>query len=265
MIDLHGFNEFAPGANGAPDDDVIDGGLGKFAAGVSHYEVDMLSTPRGVSELVLSRRVLRAAKAEVCENCDPQEGVMRTASAIAGFVLTLSTTTAIPKDCKGISFPDHAVVEGTDLTLNGIGLHKATFLRVDVYVGALYVAVTSRDPNTLINSDRPQELILQFLRSVKVKDVRDQWTKDFVHVVPDRPASLMQRVATLNTWLSDLKSDQRLTFVRQPGEGIKVVVGGVLKGTVPGDDFSRVFMSIWLGAAPPSAGLRAGLLGGSCD
>jgi hypothetical protein len=177
----------------------------------------------------------------------------------------LSTTTALAKDCRGINFPDHAVVEGTDLRLNGIGLHKATFFRVDVYVGALYVAATSRDPNTLINSDRPQELILHFLRSVNVKVVRDQWTKDFVHVVPDRPASLMQRVATLNTWLSDLKSDQRLTFVRQPGEGIKVVVGGVLKGTVPGDDFSRVFMSIWLGAAPPSAELRAGLLGGSCD
>jgi hypothetical protein len=190
---------------------------------------------------------------------------MRTASAIAGFALTLSTTTTLAKDCEGINFPGHAVVEGTDLTLNGIGLHKATFLRVDVYVGALYVAATSRDPNTLINSDRPQELILHFLRSVNAKDVREQWTKDFVHVVPDRPASLMQRVATLNTWLSDMKSGQRLTFVRQPGEGIKVVVAGVLKGTVPGDDFSRVFMSIWLGAAPPSAGLRAGLLGGPCD
>ena len=190
---------------------------------------------------------------------------MRKASAIAGFVLTLSATTALAMDCKGINFPDHAFVEGTDLTLNGVGLHKATFLRVDVYVGALYVAATSRDPNTLLNSDRPQELILHFLRNVNVKDVRDQWTKDFVHVVPDRPASLMRRVATLNTWLSDMKSGQRLTFVRQPGEGIKVVIGGVLKGTVPGDDFSRVFMSIWLGAAPPSTRLRDGLLGGPCD
>jgi len=186
---------------------------------------------------------------------------------MAGFVLTLSATTALAKNCKGISFADHAFVEGTDLTLNGVGLHKATFLKVDVYLGALYVVATSRDPDTLINSDGPQELIIYFLRSVNVKLVRDQWTKDFVHVVPDRPASLMRRVATLNTWLSDMKSDQRLTFVRQPGEGLEVVVGGVLKGTVPGDDFSRVFMSIWLGAAPPSAGLRAGLLGlgGPCD
>jgi hypothetical protein len=184
---------------------------------------------------------------------------------MAGLVLTLCTTSAQPKDCKGIDFPDHEVVEGTDLALNGIGLHKATFFQVDVYLGALYVAATSRDPKALINSGSPQELILHFLRSVNVRDVRDQWTKDFVHVVPDRPASLMDRVATLNTWLSDIKSGQRLTFIRQPGEGIKVVIGGVLKGTVPGDDFSRVFMSIWLGVAPPSASLRAGLLGGPCD
>ena len=192
---------------------------------------------------------------------------MRTTStsAIAGLVLTLSTTTALAKDCKGIAFPDHTDVAGTELTLNGVGLHKATFLRIDVYVGALYVAATSQDPDTLINSDRPQELIVHFLRSVSAADVRDQWTKDFTHVVPDRPVSLMQRVATLNAWLSDIKRDERLTFVRQPGEGIKVVVGGVLKGTIPGDDFSRVFMSIWLGAAPPSAALRAGLLGGPCN
>jgi hypothetical protein len=189
----------------------------------------------------------------------------KAASAIIGFALTLSTATAAAKDCRGINFPDHAVVEGTDLTLNGVGLHKATFLRVDVYVGALYVTATSRDPSTLINSDRPQELIVQFVRNVSVNDIRDQWTKDFTHVVPDRPASLMQRVATLNTWLTDMKTGQRMTFVRQPGEGIKVVVGGVLKGTIPGEDFSRVFMSIWVGAAPPSAALRAGLLGGPCD
>lgn len=190
---------------------------------------------------------------------------MRTASAMAGCGLILSTSAALAKDCKGIHFPDHALVAGSDLTLNGIGLQRATFFRVDVYLGALYVAATTRDPNALIDAASPQELIVHFLRNVSVRDMRDQWTKDFVHVVPDRPESLMQRVALLNTWLSDMKTGQRLTFVRQPHEGIKVVIGGVLKGTVPGDDFARVFMSIWLGAAPPSENLRAGLLGGPCD
>jgi Chalcone isomerase-like len=203
---------------------------------------------------------------EVCENFTlHQEGVVRTVSAINGLLLTLTMAVAQGKECKGVNFPDHVEVGGSDLTLNGLGLQKATFLRVDVYVGALYVTATSRDPNALINSDGPQELILHFLRSVGVEDVRKEWSRDFVHVAPDRPISLMKRVATLNTWLSDVKRDERLAFIRQPGEGVQVIVNGVVKGTIPGDDFSRDFMSIWLGAAPPSPELRRGLLGGKCD
>ena len=185
---------------------------------------------------------------------------------MTGLLLTLTMAVAQGKECKGVSFPDHVEVGGSDLTLNGLGLQKATFLRVDVYVAALYVTATSRDPAALIDSDGPQKLIVHFLRSVGVEDVRKQWSRDFAHVAPDRPASLMQRVATLNSWLSDVKRDERLTFIRQPaGEGIQVIVSGVVKGTIPGDDFSRDFMSIWLGAAPPSPELRRGLLGGKCD
>ena len=190
---------------------------------------------------------------------------MRTASAISALLLSLTMAVAQGKECKGVNFPDHVEVAGSDLSLNGLGLQKATFLRADVYVGALYVTATSGDPNALINSDGPQKLILHFLRSVSVEDVRKEWTRDFVHVAPDRPVSLMQRVAMLNTWLSDVKGGERLAFIRQPGEGIQVTVGGVVKGTITGDDFARDFMSIWLGAAPPSPDLRRGLLGGKCD
>ena len=191
---------------------------------------------------------------------------MRTTTAINGLLLTLTMAVAQGKECKGVNFPDHVDEGGSDLTLNGLGLQRATFLKVDVYVAALYVTATSGDPNALINSDGPQELIVHFLRNVGVEDVRKQWSRDFAHVAPGRPISLMQRVATLNTWLSDVKRDERLTFIRQPaGEGIQVIVSGVVKGTIPGDDFSRDFMSIWLGAAPPSPELRRGLLGGKCD
>ena len=190
---------------------------------------------------------------------------MRTLSAINGLLLTLTMAVAHGKECKSVNFPDHVQVGGSDLTLNGLGLQKATFFRVDVYVAALYVAATSSDPNSLINSDGPQELIVHFLRSVGVEDVRRQFSRDFAHVVPDRPISLMQRVATLNSWLSDVKRNEQLTFIRQPGAGVQVIVNGVVKGTIPGDDFSRVFTSIWLGAAPPSPELRTGLLGGKCD
>ena len=40
------------------------------------------------------------------------------------------------KECKGVSVPDQAQVDGSNLTLNGLGLRQATAFKVNVYVAA---------------------------------------------------------------------------------------------------------------------------------
>jgi len=40
---------------------------------------------------------------------------------------------------QGTSLPRACQVNGSDLKLNGLGVRKATFLKVNVYVAALYV------------------------------------------------------------------------------------------------------------------------------
>lgn len=173
--------------------------------------------------------------------------------------------TAHAKECKGIEFPEHLQVSGGDLTLNGLGMRKATFLKVNVYVGALYVAHPSHDPESLIDPGTPAELILHFVRNVGVDDLRDAWKEGFERVARDQVAALGARIATLNGWMSSMETGQRLTFIRLPGAGIQVDVNGVVKGTIPGDDFARALMTIWLGPNPPNSELKSGLLGGSCD
>lgn len=42
-------------------------------------------------------------------------------------------------------------------------------------------------------------------------------------------------------------------------------MNGTVAGTIEGDDFSKTFLSIRLGDHPPNPGLKAGLLGGSCE
>jgi hypothetical protein len=44
----------------------------------------------------------------------------------------------------------------------------------------------------------------------------------------------------------------------------RVCVNGAVKGTIAGDDFARALFAIWLGARPPNAELKTGLLGGPC-
>jgi hypothetical protein len=167
-------------------------------------------------------------------------------------------------ECKGVDFPGHLQVGGNDLTLNGLGMRKATFLKVNVYVGALYVAHPAHDPQPLIDPGTPAELILHFVRNVGVGDLRDAWTEGFEKVAKDQMPALNARIATLRGWMSDMNTGQRLTFTRLPGAGIQVDVNGVLKGTIPGDDFARALMSIWLGPNPPNPELKSGLLGGPC-
>jgi hypothetical protein len=170
------------------------------------------------------------------------------------------------KECKGIAFPEHLQVGGSDLTLNGLGMRKATFLKVNVYVGALYVAHPSHDPQPLIDPGSPAQLILHFVRNVGVGDLRDAWKEGFEKVTAkDQLPALEARIATLNSWMSSMETGQRLTFTRLPGTGIQVDVNGAVKGTIPGDDFARALLSIWLGPNPPNSELKSGLLGGSCD
>jgi Chalcone isomerase-like len=191
-------------------------------------------------------------------------------TATVGGVLMLALLeaaigTAQARQCKGITFPEHVPVGGSDLTLNGLGMRKATFLKVNVYVGALYVAHPSHDPQPLIDPASPAELILHFVRSVGVGDLRDAWKEGFEKVAKDQLPALQARIATLNSWMSGMETGQRLTFTRLPGAGVQVDVNGVVKGVIPGDDFARALLTIWLGPNPPNSELKSGLLGGSCD
>jgi hypothetical protein len=189
--------------------------------------------------------------------------VMKHAWLIS-LLLAPAVCAAQDKTCRDISFPGHVQVNGSDLKLNGLGVRKATFLKVNVYVSALYVVQPLRDPKPLIESDTPQQLVLHFVRNVGVEDVRKGFVEGFERSSASQSAALAERIAKFNTWMSDMKSGQQLTFVRLPHTGIQVSVNGVPKGTIEGDDFSRALLSIWLGPAPPNPELKSGLLGGEC-
>jgi len=173
--------------------------------------------------------------------------------------------TVLGKACNGVDFPDQVQVDGATLSLNGLGLRQATFLKVNVYVAALYAAKPSKDPGVLLGSGGPSELILQFVRDVGADDLRKGWNEGFEKNSSAQLPALKERIATLNGWMSDVKTGQRLVFIHKPGAGVQVDVNGTVKGTIKGDDFAKAFLSIWLGADPPNPEIKAGLLGGACS
>lgn len=189
--------------------------------------------------------------------------VVRRTMLAMGLLAAMVLGSAQAKECKGVDFPEHLQVSGHDLALNGLGMRKATFLKINVYVGALYVTHPSHDPQPLIDPGTPAQLILHFVRNVGVGDLRDAWSEAFEKVAKGQ-AALAPRIATLNSWMTDMKTGQRLVFTRVPGAGIEVSVNGAVRGTIAGDDFSRALLTIWLGDSPPNPELKSGLLGGEC-
>lgn len=188
---------------------------------------------------------------------------MKRSLLLIGVVAALSLGSAQGKECKGVNFPEHVQVEGTPLALNGLGLRQATMLKVNVYVGALYVTKTSSDSSTILGSNSPYQLDLQFVRDVGSSDIAKGWDEGFEKNAKAQLPALKERIATFNGWMGDVKTGQRLTFTFTPGTAIQVNVNGTVKGTIKGDDFAKAFLSIWLGD-PPNPEIKTGLLGGAC-
>jgi hypothetical protein len=189
---------------------------------------------------------------------------MLITSCCLAAALTAVTPLVQAKTCDGVSFPDEARIGGSTLKLNGLGLRLATMLKVHVYVAALYVAAVSTDANAILAANTPKELRLQFVRDVDASDLRKAWQDDFEKNAKQQMPALKDRIEKLKVWTADMKTGQQLVFSHKPGTGVEVSVAGAAAGTIEGDDFANALFSIWLGAHPPNAELKEGLLGGAC-
>lgn len=189
---------------------------------------------------------------------------MKREFAVAGFLFALATASASGKECAGVTFPDQVRVGGETLSLNGLGVRKASLFRVSVYVAALYLTAPSSDPRRILQSDTPSELVLQFIRRVSANQIRKSWEEGFEVNAPGHPPGLEKGLAQMVSWVTDVNPGQRMTFIRIPGTGIQFELDGTAKGMIKGDEFSKAFLSIWFGDVPQSPELKRGLLGGPC-
>jgi hypothetical protein len=167
-------------------------------------------------------------------------------------------------DCIKVKIPDSVKASGTDLVLNGLGIRKATFLNVEVYVAGLYLPQKSGDPTKIIGANQPWQLVLRFVRDVDASDIRDAWEEGFKKNSGDKLVALQPRIKTLNARMVDFKEGQYLAFTEDPAKGVAVDVNGASGGAIEGPDFANALLSIWLGREPPNDDLKSGLLGGKC-
>ena len=185
-------------------------------------------------------------------------------------VVTLSAPLALGApvfgaECLKVKVPDSVKAGNTDLVLNGLGIRKATFVKVKVYVAGLYLPQKSGEAAKIIGANQPWQLVLRFVRDVDASDIRDAFEEGFKKNSGDKLAALQPRIESLNAQMADFKEGQYLSFTNDPVQGVAIDVNGAGGSAIEGADFAAALLAVWIGSEPPNEDLKAGLLGGKCE
>lgn len=161
---------------------------------------------------------------------------------------------------EDVRFEPTIKVADQDLVLNGIGVRKATFLKVRVYVGALYLERTSTNPTEFLAFPGAKYITMHFLRGVKKADLTGAWDEGFVAALGKEQAqTLMSQRARLNELMVDLKKTETMNFTFL-SDKVVVEVQNRAPVEIEGAEFSKGLLSVWF-LNPRDEGLTKGLLG----
>jgi hypothetical protein len=160
--------------------------------------------------------------------------------------------------------PDSIRLEGTDgeLILNGGGIREKLFM--DIYIGALYLPEKTGSARAILSATGPASVRMHFLyKEVSREKIIDGWHDGLsANLTGPEYTALQPRLEQFNSLFRSMRSGEVISIDYVPGSGTAVRINGKLQGTVPGNDFFRALLKIWLGDRPVSKSLKQGMLGG---
>ena len=180
---------------------------------------------------------------------------------------SLMCCAAFAVEVDGVKVPDRVTVGTTELVLNGAGTrHK--LMTVPVYVGALYLASQKKSAAEVLADTGPKRVLMHVvIEELTAKELTAS-LNDAIEAnhIPAEITLIQKRLTDLNRMMGSigvLKRGGVVTIDFLPGTGTRITVDGTERITIPGDDFFRSLLKIWIGAKPVDGRLRAAMLGGS--
>lgn len=172
-------------------------------------------------------------------------------------LLALLSLNSFAFTIDGINFADTAIVEGKNLVLNGVGIRKATFLKIKVYYGGLYLEQKSKEIN-FINTSSPKQIIMNFVREVTAKQLKETWIEGLERANANH-AALMPSMNQLATYLVDVEKNDSIV-VQFLTDGVVLTIKGNATPKIGNADFAKGLLNVWF-TKPQDENLRDGLLG----
>ena len=184
-------------------------------------------------------------------------------SVLAG-ALGMSPCGVQAKVVSGINVSETVTLGDATLVLNGAGMRAVAMFRA--YVVGLYLPSKGQDANAVIRMSGPKRLHLVLMRDLDGADLGkgfERGVKD--NLTSAEATSLSSRLSMFDRSVKSLGEVPKGTVILLdylPGQGTRVQVNGQTVGPdIPGEDFYRSLMLIWLGEHPVGSFLKQELLG----
>jgi hypothetical protein len=178
-------------------------------------------------------------------------------------VLMLLAVQGFAKEIAGITISEQIVRETDQVTLvlNGTGIREKFFF--DIYLAALYLEQRHDNAASIIEGKGPARVVMSILYSEITKEkFGEAWQKGFSsNLKPEELKKVAERLEQFKDLLETLRKNDQIILDYFPAKGTEVRIKGVVKGSIHGEDFFQALLKVWLGDAPVSESLKAGLLG----
>jgi len=167
---------------------------------------------------------------------------------------------AASAEVAGVNIPD----ADQQLVLNGAGLRKRAFFQV--YAIGLYLPEKKAAAADAIGAAGPKRIAIYMLRDVGADQFADALTDGMKENVSETEMKAfeprLKQLVAIMAEMKEAKKGLRITLDWLPASGTQVTVDGKAAGApIPGDDFYRALLKIWLGDNPVQADLKKALLG----
>jgi hypothetical protein len=166
-------------------------------------------------------------------------------------------------EVSGVKLADSIHLGSRDLVLNGAGLRTKFYFKV--YVAALYLGEKTHVAEAALNQTGEKRVALHILREIS----DEKMLKGFNEVMAANhtPAEMqplepqLKELTAIFHAVGEVKEGDVVNLDYLPDTGTKIIVNGVLRGSIPGEVFNRALFKIWLGDKPAQPDLKQKMLG----
>lgn len=158
-----------------------------------------------------------------------------------------------------VDIKDKIIVQGIQLVLNGAGIRKATWLKVKVYVGSLYLNKKTNNITEVLNQKGPKFLRMHFVRDVGNEKLKKGWREAFKRSL--NTEELKKYNSSINQFVESIQDMEKndsidLTFLENK---LVYKIKNIQQKDINQKGFPDKLLSVWF-VNEEDEGLKKGLL-----